>query len=187
MYDFLVTQHVPGDLNGPAPLPYRVWAAKVTKITAAPRDWPKELPDKWGTRDQFSDYRVLPESPPFLRAGLLGDGYSKYPLWVRDPDGLFVLYYDKLGPTGRLHLARVAGPAGKIAWDAALPLAETSAVLIGPELNQTRAIAFVGTEPNPAHDPESEVSRERHEKVVTVGIADGGVATYDLTERSVSD
>ena len=61
MYDFLVTQHVPSDLNDPAPLPYRLWSAKLTKVSNAPRDWPKELPDKWGTRDQFSDYQVLPK------------------------------------------------------------------------------------------------------------------------------
>ena len=186
MYDFLLTQHVPSDLNGPAPLPYRVWRAKRTQVSNAPRDWPKDFPDKWGTRDQFSDYQPLPEGPAFLRAGLLGDGYSQYPLWMRDPDSVVVLYSDELGPTGRLHVARVTGPNGTVAWDAALPLAEASAVLIGPEANATKSIAFVGTEPNPTHDPESEVSRERHEKVVTVGVAHGAVATFDVTERSVA-
>jgi hypothetical protein len=187
MYDFLAAQHVPEDLHGTAPVPYRLWSAKVKKVSAAPRDWPKELPDRWGTRDQFSDYQALPEAPPFLRAGLLGDGTSPNPFWVRDPDSVVVLYHDKLGPTGRLHVARVTGPAGKLAWDAALPVDDVAAALFGPEGQHARSIAFVGTEPNAAHDRESELSRERHEKVVAVDVASGAVAAFDLTERSVAE
>jgi hypothetical protein len=187
MYDFLAAQHVPGDLHGTEPLPYRLWSATVKKVSAAPRDWPKELPDRWGTRDEFSDYKALPEAPGFLRAGLLGDGTSPNPFWVRDPDSVVVLYHDKLGPTGRVHVARVTGPTGKVAWDTALPIADVSAALFGPEGQRATSIAFVGSEPNPAYDRESELSRERHEKVVAVDVASGAPATFDLTERSVAE
>jgi hypothetical protein len=119
MYDFLVTQHVPTDLNGAAPIPYRLWGAKIAQVSAAPRDWPKELPDRWARAISFSDYQALPEAPSFLRAGLLGDGRSQQAFWARDPDSVVVVYHDKLGPTGRVHVARVTGPAGKLAWTAA--------------------------------------------------------------------
>jgi len=185
LYDFYEAQHVPTELYGPAARPYRLWGAKVAKVSAAPRDWPKDFPDKWGTRDTFSDYQVLPEAPAFLRAGLLGDGRSKYPFWVRDPDGVLVLHHDKLGPTGRLHVTRVSGPVGKVAWDAALQIENTDAVLFAPDPSTTTSIVFVGTEPNPTHDPQSEVSREAHQKIVALNVASGAVATYDLTARSV--
>jgi hypothetical protein len=187
MYDFLVTQHVPTDLNGAAPIPYRLWGAKVAQVSAAPRDWPKDFPDRWGTRDQFSDYQALPEAPSFLRAGLLGDGRSQQAFWARDPDSVVVVYHDKLGPTGRVHVARVTGPAGKLAWTAALPLADVSAALIGPEGVDAKAVVFLGTEPNPAHDPQSEASREEHQKLAAVDVASGAVVAYDLTARSVED
>jgi hypothetical protein len=45
-------------------------------------------------------------------------------------------------------------------------------------------IAFVGTEPNPAYDPESQLSRERHEKVVVLSVASGEVVTHDRMEQS---
>lgn len=178
MYDFLASQHVPDRLT-PQLRPYRLWGAKVTRVSAAPRDWPKELPDNWGTRHQFGDYAVLPEAPAFLQAGLLGNGVEEHPVWYRDPDSVVVLFHDKVGPEGRLRLARVAGPAGRVVWDAALELAEVEGVFYGPT-----ALALVGTAPNPAHVPDSEVSRAEHERIVGVDVATGAVASFDLTAES---
>lgn len=179
MYDFLASQHVPDRLT-PQLRPYRLWGAKVAKVSAAPRDWPKELPDNWGTRDQFSDYAVLLAAPAFLQAGLLGNGVDEQPVWYRDPDSVIVLFHDKIGPAGRVRLARVAGPSGRVVWDAALGLETVVGAFYGPQ-----AIAFIGTEPNPTHVPESEVSRAEHEKLVVVDVASGTVAAYDLTAESV--
>src|SRR5262249_3293882 len=120
--DFFARLHVPDDLEV-QPQAYRLWSARLTKGSAAPPEWPKELPDNWGTRDRYSDYQALPEAPSFLKAGLLGDGQSEAPLWYRDPDSVLVLHHDKVGSAGRLRLARIAGPAGRTVWDVALPLA----------------------------------------------------------------
>jgi hypothetical protein len=177
--DFYERQHVPGDLTA-QPRPYRLWSAKVAQVSAAPLGWPADLPDNWGTRDKFSDYKPLPEASAFLQAGLLGDGRSEWPFWFRGPDSVLVLYHDKVGDAGRLRLARVSGPAGRVVWDAALPLADLEASMFGES-----TLAFVGTEPNPAHDPRSEVSRETHETLVVPNVASGDVARYDLTAESV--
>jgi hypothetical protein len=67
-------------------------------------------------------------------------------------------------------------------WDAALGLARLAAMMHGD-----RTLVFVGTEPNPAHDPRSDVSREEHQKLVVVNAAGGGVASYDLTVESVRE
>jgi hypothetical protein len=179
--DFFAREHVPSILSA-QPRAYRLWSARVTKVSAAPTGWSKELPDNWGTRDQFGDYQALPGAPTFLQAGLLGDGRSEHPFWFREPDSVPVLHHDKLGDAGRLRLTRVAGPGGRIVWDAALPLANLEAVTSGE-----RTLVLVGTEPNPAYDARSEVSRDAHEKIVAVDIAGGGVTTFDLTAESVRD
>lgn len=181
MEDFLETQHVPGDLSA-QPKPYRLWSAKVSDVSAAPKDWPKELPDNWGTREKFGDYKVLPEAPAFLQAGLLGDGRSKSAAWYREPDSVVVLHHDKVGDAGRLRVARVAGPGGRVVWDAPLGLAEVNAAMYG-----TRTLTFVGTEPNPAYDPKSEKSPEQLEKLVVVEVAGGTVSTFDVTTESVRE
>lgn len=178
MYDFLASQHVPDRLT-PQLRPYRLWGAKVTKVSAAPRDWPKELPDNWGTRDQFGDYAVLPEAPAFLQAGLLGNGVDEHAMWFRDPDSVAVLFHDKVGPEARVRVARIAGPAGRVVWDAALDLAVVEGAFYGPT-----ALAFVGTVPNPAHVDEDDVSRAEHERIVAVDVATGAVAIFDLTAES---
>lgn len=183
MADFLAEQNVPGNLDlGVAPVPYRLWSAKVEKVSAAPRDWPKELPDRWGTRDKFSDYRPLPDSPPFLQAGLLGDGRSPRPFWFRQPDSVVVLHHDKVGSAGRLHLARVSGPGGKIVWNAPLLVADLRASTFGES-----SLAFLGILPNLAHDPQSEISVEEHALVLGLDVASGAVAGYDLSAESVAD
>lgn len=182
MADFLASQHVPGDLGLDArPVPYRLWRARIDKVSAAPRDWPKELPDNWGTRDQFSEYAPLPDAPPFLQAGLLGDGRSEHPFWLRDPDSVLVLHHDKVGSSGRLRVARVAGPAGRVVWDAPLLVADLAAS------TSATSLAFLGTVPDPAHDRRSEISREEHEVLIALDFVSGAVARYDLTAESRAD
>ncbi len=123
---------------------------------------------------------MLPEAPALLQAGLLGDGVSERPVWFREPDSVLVLHHDKVGDAGRLRVARVTGPAGRVVWDAGLALANITASMPGD-----RTLVFVGTEPNPAYDARSPVSREQHEKLVALDVASGTVTTYDLTAESV--
>jgi hypothetical protein len=179
LYDVYEAQHVPQRLEA-QPKPYRVWSAKRTKVSQAPKDWPKDWPDKWGTRDKFSEYKVLPEAPPFLQAGFLSDGHSEYPVWLTEPDSVLILHHDKVGSEGRLRVARVSGPAGKVVWDAALPIGEMQVSMIGKPV-----LAFVGTEPNPQHDPEDEQSRDEHEKLVMLDTGTGAVAAFDMTAESI--
>lgn len=179
MEDVYERQHVPGDLTV-RPVRYRLWSARVAKVSAAPSGWPEELPDNWGTRDKFSDYAPLPEAPVFLQAGLLGDGRSPIPYWFRQPDSVVVLHHDKVGDAGRLRLARVAGPGGRVVWDAPLTLADLEFSTLSGD-----TLFLIGSVPNPNHNRTSEVSRQEHQVLVSVAVASGAVARYDLTTESV--
>lgn len=177
---FLEENHVPAPLHQPLPQPYRLWGARVEKVSAAPPEWPKDWPDKWGTRERFSDYAVLPESPAFLRAGLLRphrDG--TVPFWYREPDSVLVLHVDRLGAAGRLHLTRVAGPRGSTVWDLALPFTELASVM-----HREADLVLWGHEPVANPEPEGPASQTHH-RLVRVDVASGTARALDLTAQSL--
>ena len=155
---------------------YRLARARVEQVSAAPADWPPGFPDNWGTRPDYSEYAWLPEAPDFLGGGLLDRGSGKDPVWLLQPDSVLVLHRDKLGEDGRLQLTRVAGPAGRVVWDRALPLSLLqSAVVIGE-----RAILF-GREFQPgdtkvARDP----YHDAHERLVGLDLRDGALHTFNI-------
>lgn len=180
MQQFLEENHVPAPLNEPLPQQYRLWGARMIQVSAAPPDWPRQLPDRWGKRPQFSDYHVLPESPQFLRAGLLHDGSEpEQALWYRQPDSVLVLHTDQLGQQGRLHLTRVSGPAGKPVWSAALPMDQLHSVM-----RKDNDLLLLGSEPPAATDEKSE-EEGPHLKAVRVEVASGKITVLDLTAESL--
>jgi hypothetical protein len=162
------------------PQPYRLWSARVERVSAAPRDWPKELPDNWGTRPQFSDYKVLPEAPAFLRAGLLRTHRDvDTPLWYRDPDSVLVLHTDKLGEAGRLQLTRVSGPLGTIVWRTPLPFTTLESVM-----HTDTDLLLWGREP-PAAPADAAGNVSTHQKLLRIDIASGKTTMLDLTLESL--
>lgn len=180
MQRFLEENHVPAPLHDPLPQPYRLWGARMEEVSAAPPDWPKDWPDKWGTRPQFSDYDVLPESPVFLRAGLLRPHRdSAIPFWYRDPDSVLVLHADKLGEAGRLHLTRIAGPRGSTVWHAPLPFTALDSVM-----KREADIVLWGHEPMPG-PAGNETDSIAHHKLVRLDIAGGTTRVLDLTAESL--
>ena len=180
MQQFLEANHVPAPLHELRPQAYRLWGARVQQVSAAPPDWPKNFPDKWGKRPQFSDYRMLPDTPPFLRAGLLHNGDPReQALWYREPDSVLVLHSDKLGREGRLQLTRVSGPVGKPVWSAALPMDELQAVM--PKDND---LLLLGSEPPVATGSKGE-EEGPHLKAVRVDVTSGRTMVLDLTAESL--
>ena len=180
MQQFLEANHVPAPLYELQPQPYRLWGARVQQVSAAPPDWPRNFPDKWGKRPQFSDYRLLPEAPPMLRAGLLHNGDERgQALWYRQPDSVLVLHSDKLGSEGRLQLTRISGPAGKPVWSTVLPMDELQAVM--PKDND---VLMLGSEPPVAAGKKTE-EEGPHLKAVRVDVASGRIAVLDLTAESL--
>ena len=173
----LESQHVPAPLHQPLPQPYRLWSARVERVSAAPREWPRDWPDNWGTRPHFSDYSVLPASPEFLRAGLLRPhSGSEMPFWFRQPDSVLVLHSAKLGEAGRLELARVAGPRGEVVWRSPLPLSELLSLM-----HADGDLLLLGQEP-----VEHEGGEVRtHAKLVRVDVARGDSRVLDLTLESL--
>ncbi len=180
MQQFLEASHVPAPLNEPLPQPYRLWGARVKQVSAAPRDWPAELPDNWGTRPKFSAYQALPEAPAFLRAGLLRTrGDAEFPLWYRNPDSVLVLHVDRLGDAGRLQIARVSGPLGKPVWNAALPLVALASVMKGEG-----DLLLWGSEAN-ARNSGAGIDAVRH-KLVRVDVATGATLVLDLSAEGMT-
>lgn len=178
MQQYLEANHVPPPLHDLYPQPYRLWSARVRQVSAAPPDWPKNFPDKWGKRPQFSDYKLLPEAPPMLRAGLLHNGDPReQALWYRQPDSVLVLHSDKLGQGGRLQLTRISGPLGKPVWSVALPMDELQAVM-----PRDQDLLLLGSEP-PAEKKDEEEGP--HLKAVRVDIPSGRIVVLDLTAESL--
>ncbi|MBL0163237.1 MAG: hypothetical protein IPP82_06235 [Xanthomonadales bacterium] len=175
LQQFLNDNHVPQPLNNPLPRPYRLWQAKMTEVSAAPQDWPKELPDNWGKRSEFSEYKVLADAPAFLRAGLLRQHrHAEIPLWYRDPDSVLVLHVDKLGDAGRLQLTRVSGPNGKVVWQAPLPMASLASVMHGDH-----DLLLWGSVPDVADDGRSG-GHPWHQVLVRVDVPTGKSMVLDL-------
>lgn len=176
---FLEENHVPGTLTREAK-PYRLWSASVQAVSAAPPDWPKELPNRWSTRPAFSNYAVLPDAPVFLTAGLLREHHRiEQALWYRDPDSVLVLHPDRLGEAGRLQLTRVSGPRGAVAWNAALPYTRLESVMRGE-----RDLVLLGSEPGPSPDPRARATIP-HQRIVRLDIASGRIVERDLTAESL--
>lgn len=176
MQEVLESQHYPTDLDHSGPNRFRVWRAKVEQVSAAPAGWSKDLPDDWGTRPKYSDYKALPESPEFLRAGLLSDGRSKLPIWLRSPDSVLILHRDRIDDEGRLFLARIVGPDGRVAWNAGLGLSILQAVAPGPD-----TIVLYGREYPSAPDLHGNPYNDAHEKLVSVATGSGNVRVFDIT------
>lgn len=179
MQQYLEANHVPAPLHELQAQPYRLWAARVRQVSAAPPDWPKHFPDTWGKRPQFSDYQLLPEAPPLLRAGLLHNGDPReQALWYRQPDSVLVLHRDKLGSEGRLQLSRISGPAGKPVWSTTLPLDDLQAVMPNDQ-----DLLLLGSEPATANGGAGGGGPQV--KAVRVEVASGRIATLDLTAESM--
>ena len=95
-----------------------------------------------------------------------------------------MLHHETLGAAGRLALARVAGPGGRVVWNAPLPLLElhtvlpdgTALIVAGRGLpTEEPGAAGARTDEGPAPEPHERLGR------------DGGLATFDLTEASLRD
>jgi hypothetical protein len=126
-----------------------------------------------GVRTLVGEIEPYPESPEFLRGGLLSDGNLKnQPLLLFDPDSLLVLHWDRLGDGGRLQLTRV-GPKGRPLWTASLPMARLDAVMPGET-----TLALMGSQ------PERDLARPRErlpvevDQLAVVDLKSGQVTTF---------
>jgi hypothetical protein len=159
----------PPDLKHEGPKRYRLWRAKVEQISAAPLGWPKELPDKWGKRNRYSNFSLLEKSPEFLQAGLMSDGRSPLPLYLTQPDSVLVLHRDRIDDAGRLHVTRIAGPDARTMWDARLPLSSMECVMPG-----RGSVVVFGRERADRRASESE-------RLITIDLASGAAQTFDVS------
>lgn len=176
MAQFLERTHAPPELSHAGPKRYRLWQSKVEQVSAAPPDWPKNFPDRWGKRPRYSAFAPFEKSPEFLQAGLLSDGRSPLPILLRDPDSVLVLHRDRIDHEGRLHVTRVAGPDGRTVWSAPSPLSVLQAVMpaAGPLLLFGRAYVVPRRE---IGDPYNDA----HEWLISLDLAAGVMRSFDLS------
>ncbi len=130
----------------------------------------------------FSELKPLPEAPEFLDAGLLREYSTQQQLpalWVTDPASIFVLHRERLGEAGKLRLARVSGPVGKVEWEAALPLTNVQSVK-----KMEKHILIFGHEYIEGDPDISDALRDSPQRLVSVEIATGAVHFHT---HSVSD
>ena len=135
--------------------------------------------DFFGRRMRMETPEPLAESPEFLMGALLTQGNSTWDtqpaLWRRDPDSVFVLSRDRLGEDGRLQLARIAGPAGRVVWSTALPLSAMSSWLPGE-----RHALMLGPDPSAESSPMAQQNENRPMQVVSIDLENGALKTFNL-------
>jgi hypothetical protein len=148
----------------------KMWSAKVGPRKAF-----------FGTRQVFSDFKPLPESPEFLQGGLLSDGrIHSLPILLSKPDSFLVLHKDRLGDEGRFRLTRVSGPLGKPLWSVDLPMNRIEAVLPGDG-----SVVLVGSRPEkPSWRRVGETRLEDVDQVAAVQYATGAVGIYGLKVKA---
>ena len=177
MAAFMEANRAPPDLSHAGPKRYRLWRAKVEQVSAAPADWPKSLPDRWGLRPRYSNFVAFEKSPEFLQAGLMSDGRSALPILLKDPDRVLVLHRDRVDEAGRLHVTRIAGPDGRVLWDAALPLSVVQSVMHGANTLLLFGRSYLV--PRPA---DTDAYNSAHEWLISLDLASGAARTFNISE-----
>lgn len=136
----------------------------------------------FGDIRDYTELKPLPEAPEFLDAGLLRE-YTQAQqlpaLWTTDPPSVFVLHRERLGEAGKLRLARVSGPVGKVEWEAALPLTNVQSVK-----KMEKHIMIFGHEYLEGDPDISDALRDSPQRLVSVEIATGAVQfhTHSVSE-----
>lgn len=180
-YDtFKEYNRAPPDLSHAGPKRYRLWRSKVEMISAAPAGWSRDLPDNWGLRPYFSNFSAFEKSPEFLQAGLLSDGRSNLPILLKEPDSVLVLHRDRIDEDGRLQVTRIAGPDGRVLWDAALPLSLVQSVIPG-----TDAVLLFGRGYVQPRQINRDPYHTAHEWLISLDTAKGAVRAFNLSEADV--
>ena len=108
-------------------------AAGVSRVSAAPPDWPAGLGGQWGERNAYRNYRRMTASPAFRQAGLLVAEARGPAIPMRDPAGSLLLHRPDADPRGPLRLARIDAANGAVLWDVPLPQRRLDHVLAGED------------------------------------------------------
>ena len=145
----------------------RLWSARTSEGT-----------NFFGNYLKYHDFKPL--GSDFLAPGLLALHMPTGParvLWYRNPDSVLVLHRDRLGEMGKLRLSRVAGPEGRVVWQAQLPMSMLQCVMPGE-----RSLGLLGVEYEAApgqgpRDPMHGAS----EMLISVDLASGRVSVHDFS------
>lgn len=139
-----------------------LWRGAVRLASAAPPNWPANMPDRWGQAERLLDLAPVAGMTGLNSAGFLTAGTAA-PILASDPQSLLLLH---AGSDQSLGLIRIA-PDGRVLWRATLPMAAVRSVLPGPR----HLVLMTGNGAPDIADP----------VLVSVALADGAV-----TERRLS-
>lgn len=104
-----------------------LWRGQVRLASAAPPNWPSNLPDRWGQAERLFDVTPIPEVVGLPFAGFLTAG-TPAPIQLTDPAGLLVVHGAPNMPLGLLRIDL----EGRVLWRATLPITALRTVLAGP-------------------------------------------------------
>lgn len=107
-----------------------LYGADVSRVSAAPADWPAGLGGNWGERDHFSDYEPMPDPTTFRQAGLLVAEAQGPAIAMSGPTGALLLHRPDGDAAGPLRLARIDSADGKVLWEIALPQRHLDHVMV---------------------------------------------------------
>ena len=158
---------IANQMNFTQPMRHKLYRARLKKVE-----------EFFGPRWQFLDPAPLPESPDFLMGGLLTqdspDWDQQTALWRRNPDSVFVLSRDRLGEEGRMQIARIAGPAGRVVWSKALPLSAVISWLPGE-----RHALMLGPDPSAQHSPMAEEGENASMQIISIDLETGDLKSFN--------
>lgn len=158
----------------PIPGEARLYSSAVSRVSAAPSDWPEGLGGNWGERDAFKGYAPMPDARSFQQAGLLVAEARGPAIPMAGPTGALLLHRPEGDPAAPLRLARIDSAEGALLWDIALPQQRLDQVLMG-EGN----LVLSGPGRRPAPD---QVSPERWFSIIV--LADGARHDFELGAAS---
>lgn len=137
-----------------------------------------KAPTFFDPQNRYSNFKALTEE--FLAPGILSDHRptgSHAVIYRRDPDSVFVLHYDKLGGDGRLHLARVAGPGGKILWNIPLRLSVLQSLMLDEQSLVLSGVVYKRQDPNAR--VKTDPMHTANGLLLSVNWATGAVSAFD--------
>ncbi|MBP0464530.1 hypothetical protein J5Y09_11490 [Roseomonas sp. PWR1] len=109
----------------PPGAPQALWRGAVRMASAAPPNWPANMPNRFGEAERLVDLAAVPGATGLHLAGFLTAG-TPDPLRPA-PDALLLLHGAPGQPLGLMRI----GADGRIAWRAALPVGAVRSVLPG--------------------------------------------------------
>jgi len=133
------------------------------------------------TNERIGNFKPITED--FLAPGLLAEHRPTgggAVILRRNPDSVFILHRDRLGQDGKLFLARVASPEGKILWNTALNLSILQTIMPDDQSLLLFGRRYPTKAPNV--DQSGDPYQAAHEILIALDWATGTLKSFDFSD-----